>query len=110
MPPRVNKTRKHAEQVEKMAGVGMRDEDICLVIGIGESTLKRHYRKNLKVGRAKANTVIANKAFEMARDGDRSMVQFWLTRRLGWKEPPQDHQVTGVDGGAVKFEVELVKL
>jgi len=73
-------------QVEALAGLGLTDEDIALVLGIGERTLER-YKKDpdfwhaLKRGKIKADSQVAKRLYEKAMNGDTTAIIFWLKNR-----------------------------
>lgn len=73
-------------QVESLAALGLTDEDIALVLGIGERTLER-YKKDpgfwhaLKTGKIKADSQVAKRLYEKAMNGDTTAMIFWLKNR-----------------------------
>ena len=73
-------------QVESLAALGLTDEDIALVLGIGERTLER-YKKDpdfwhaLKRGKIKADSQVAKRLYEKAMNGDTTAMIFWLKNR-----------------------------
>jgi len=73
-------------QVEALAGLGLTDEDIALVLGIGERTLER-YKKGpdfwhaLKRGKIKADSQVVKRLYEKAMNGDTTAMIFWLKNR-----------------------------
>ena len=73
-------------QVEALAGLGLTDEDIALVLGIGERTLER-YKKDpdfwhaLKRGKTKADSQVVKRLYEKAMNGDTTAMIFWLKNR-----------------------------
>jgi hypothetical protein len=86
-------TETTSKQVERMAAIGLPETDIATVIGITAPTLRRHYRKELDIGLAKANLAVATNLFRQAtKDDPRSFphIKFWLNCRAGWSEyaPP----------------------
>lgn len=93
MPKIVKITKEDIEKIETMAGMGMRIDDIALVLNCTARTIQNHIKKNdelkdaLKRGRAKANFNVAQKAYEMAMSGNiPAMTIFWLKTRANWQE------------------------
>lgn len=83
-------------KVERMAAVGMRDEEIALVLGVGEATVQRRLRAELKRGRARATMAVMNTAYNLATSGRcPAATFFWLKCRAGWREVQRVETVTG---------------
>lgn len=86
-------------QVEMMAAFGLTEEQIGLVVGISEPTLRLHYQHELAAGHLKATVAVANNLFRQAtKDDPRSFqaIQFWLRCRAGWSEyspAPTDRRI-----------------
>ena len=77
-------------QVEAMAGYGVPEADIALVLGIDPKTLRKHYRDELDTGHIVANAKVAESLFRKATGDHRQSVTaaiFWLKTRARWKEP-----------------------
>jgi len=120
MPPKKKKytrpaklrkpTKDELAKVEKASGIGLTDEEISLAVGISESSLKRHYRKALRTGRAKAHLSVASKIYEMAMAGNVPMIQLFAKHQMGWKDDPASLRAAAETPDGIKFEVELVKL
>lgn len=88
-------------QVEALAGFGGSHEDIGLVIGIDDKTLRKWYRHELDAGKAKANAKMAQNIFQKALGTGpqaATLAIFWAKTQMGWKEQPQQHALTGKDG------------
>jgi hypothetical protein len=82
-------TDEQRRNVEAMTGYGIPEADIARVIGIDPKTLSLHYRDELDLGRAKANTKVADNLFKIATGSGREAVTaaiFWLKVRAGWSE------------------------
>ena len=96
-------------QVEALAGFGVRHEEIGLVIGIDDKTLRKWYRRELDAGKAKANAKMAQNIFQKALgDGAQAgtLAIFWAKTQMGWKEP-QIHEHMGKDGGPIRVSSEF---
>ena len=89
----------HRTQVESMAGFGVPEVDIAMVIGVAPETLRAHYGSELDQGHIKANTRVAENLYRKATGEGREAVTaaiFWLKTRAGWKETSA-HEITGKD-------------
>jgi uncharacterized membrane protein YebE (DUF533 family) len=76
-----------AKQIETLAGLGLRDSDIALVVEVAEATMKRRYTEHLKKGRAVARGAVAKTAYQMAVGGKvPAMTMFWLKTQCGFRE------------------------
>jgi len=80
-------TEEQQRQVEELAGLGLRDNDIALIIGVSERTIKNKCRELLDSGRAKALEKVSRTAHQMAASGKWPvMTIFYLKVRGGWRE------------------------
>lgn len=93
---------KQLNQIEIMAGFGMKMDDISLVLGFTEKTLynlcNRDPRvlQSIKGGHAKAVSAISQTAYQLAKSGKYpAMTMFWLKCRQRWREVhPEDQKRT----------------
>ena len=91
---------------EKMAGLGIPQDQIAMVMGISDVTLRKYYRDQLDVGVAKANSLVAQNLFNIATSKETGAVAagiFWMKTRGGWRETVRQEHV-GPDGGAIQIE------
>ncbi len=82
-------TDKERKQVAALAGLGIRMEDIALVMGLSPPTLRKYYSHELEVGLITANAKVAESVFKQATDPARPNIAaaiFWLKCRAGWRE------------------------
>ena len=77
--------------------VGTTQADIARVLGIDEKTLRKHYRDELDLAKAKANATIGGALFNQAKSGDTSAMIFWMKTQAGWRER-KDLNHTSEDG------------
>jgi transposase len=76
-------------RVEGLAAQGLTQAEICLCLGISESTLYGRKRENedfteaIKKGKAKAASEISNVLYEMARSKDLGAIIWWEKTRRG---------------------------
>ena len=70
-----------------MAGLGLPQEQIALLLDIDAKTLRKHLRHELDRGMAEANVKIAQSLFNMATTGNNvAAAIFWMKARAGWRE------------------------
>lgn len=85
------------DQVAELAGRGLSQAEICLVIGVSEGTLYSRKRESevfeeaIKRGRAVAADAVANKLYEMATKGDLGAIVWWEKTRRGLSDKVQQH-------------------
>ena len=87
--------------VTELSALGLRNEDICAMINTSIPTLLKHYEKEIREGRIKANAKIAQTLYKKAIDGDTACLIFWAKTRMGWREVDR-LEITGEDGGPVR--------
>lgn len=99
-------TKEERKQVEAMAGYGVPHEQIAVLIGedgIDADTLKKHFKKELAQGKAKANARVGQTLFQKATAGDTTAAIWWSKTQMGWKDT-QAHEISGPDGSAIKVQ------
>tara|TARA_R110000851_G_scaffold268071_2_gene420671 strand:+ start:4747 stop:5319 length:573 start_codon:yes stop_codon:yes gene_type:complete len=91
-------TAEDRARVETLSGLGMRHDEISLVVinpasgvPVNEKTMRDHFPKELGAGVVKANSKVAESLFDMAvgRNGvarSATAAMFWLKCRAGWRE------------------------
>ena len=90
-------TAESTRMVESTSGLGLPHEQIGILVGIDDKTLRKHYRHELDMGKAKANGQIAKTLFSKATGGDTTALIWWTKTQLKWSETiKQEH--TGADG------------
>ena len=95
-------TEDQRQQVERLAGVGCTAEEIlhCTAWGrapISEATLRRHFEPELARGQAAALSRLKSTAYDLAVNGDKTMLIFLLKVRCCWRETMRVEN-TGPDG------------
>ena len=88
------------QQVERMAGVGVAQKQICALIrdGIDEDTLVKHFSAELQRGRAKAHAKVGARLFQRCMDGDTACLIFYCKTQMGWREK-QEIELGGTVNG-----------
>jgi hypothetical protein len=77
--------------------VGTTQADIARVLDIDEKTLRKYYRDELDLAKAKANATIGGALFNKAKTGDTAAMIFWMKTQAGWRER-KDLNHTSEDG------------
>src|SRR6185437_12189264 len=103
--PAFEPTDERRRQAETLAGLGLTQDQIALIIGCDPKTLRKHFDHELKVGDARATEKVAKSLFERATSGEgRDAVTaaiFWMKARAKWSER-HELQVTGKGGGPIE--------
>jgi len=89
------------QTVQMHAMVGTRQEIIADVLRIDEKTLRKYYRDELDLSKAKANATIGGALFNKAKGGDVSAMIFWMKTQAGFKESTSIEH-TGPNGGPIQ--------
>ena len=91
------------ELARKLSGYGIPQQQIALLLGISKPTLHDHYRDDLDIGMADANSKIAGTLFLQAMNGNTAAAIFWTKARMGWSE----RQDITISGGEKPLEVSV---
>ena len=95
--------------VESSSGLGLPHEQIGILVGIDDKTLRKYYRHELDMGKAKANGQIAKTLYSKAISGDTSSLIWWTKAQMRWSETVKQ-EVTGADGEPLQgIQVTFVK-
>lgn len=90
--PKIHKpTEDNRRQVQAMAGMGLRQSDICKVMGLSSKTLRLHYHREIETGGMIANAEVAQSLYNKAIGNGPAAVTaaiFWLKARAGWSDNP----------------------
>ena len=93
-------TDESRRMVESTSGLGLPHEQIAILVGIDDKTLRKYYRTELDTGKAKANGQIAKTLFSKAVGGDTTSLIWWTKTQMRWSETIKQ-EVTGADGEAL---------
>jgi hypothetical protein len=86
-------------QVESASGLGLPHDQICALIDISDETLRKYYKSELGLGKAKASAQIAKTLFNKAIQGQDVTAMIWWTKaQMRWAET-QRHENSGPEGG-----------
>lgn len=82
-------TEKERQQVERMVGFGLTQEQIAKILNIAESTLKKYFQDELNNGVSRINSAVAQNLFSIATSREQGSVAaaiFWMKTRGRWRE------------------------
>lgn len=90
-------TAQERKQVEALAGYGVPQDQIALLVrdGIDKGTLLKYFRHELDRGMAAANAKVAETLFQQAVSGNTAALIFWTKVRMGWRETQAVDITTG---------------
>jgi len=96
-------------QLEQLAMIQCSYEEMAAVLGCDQSTLTKRFSQVIKKGREKGRMSLKRMQYKKAMEGNVVMM-IWLGKQhLGQREPRQDVELTGKDGGELKLVIEYVK-
>jgi len=102
-------TDKTREQVLSASGLGLPQLQIAALIGISDVTLRKHYEKELAVGKATASAQIAKSLYNKAVSGDTTAAIWWTKAQMGWGET-NTTKVGNIDGTPLEgIQITFVK-
>jgi hypothetical protein len=83
-------TKKSRKRVRVLAGLGFTQDEIALLIDLGETALKRHYKTELRLGMLEADEKVLTRMFRIIEKGNDADAgrwgMFYLKVRRGWHE------------------------
>ena len=82
--------------VESTSGLGLPHEQIAILVGIDDKTLRKYYRTELDTGKAKANGQIAKTLFSKALAGDTTSLIWWTKSQMRWSETVKQEGLRGL--------------
>jgi hypothetical protein len=92
-------TEERRRHVEGMASRWLNQQDIAAILGICETTLRKHYAEELRRGTARGNLRLTERFRDKLDAGDTASI-IWATKsRLGWSE--RIRQDVSVAGGPI---------
>lgn len=105
-------TQEQRLAVSIMAACGMPQPSMCAQVinqqtgkPVSEKTLRAKFKQELADGREKANALMAQSLFKKGTGTGTGAVAaaiFWLKTRAGWREAPQQHEISGPNGGPIR--------
>ena len=100
-------TKATRDTVQMHALVGTPQSVIADVLNIDAKTLRKWYRAELDLAKAKANATIGGALFNKAKAGDTTAMIFWMKTQAGWRERSDVNHVSE-DGSMSPTRIELV--
>jgi predicted transcriptional regulator len=79
-------TPEQRQLCELAAVIGTTHHDIAQLLGITTKTLLKHYRKELDLGKTRANVKVGGALYNAAVKGNTSAQIFWMKAQAGWRE------------------------
>lgn len=98
--PPFEPTAEQRSKVEAMASCGIPHEQMALVIGITDDTLRKYFRHELDTAAPLANLAVGKTLFAKAVGGDVTAAIWWTKTRMGWKEK-QEIAHTDAEGNSL---------
>jgi len=87
MRPPFEPTAEQRRMARAMAGLGLPQDQIALLLEVDPKTLRKHFRDDLDRGMAEANVKVGQSLFNMATQGNNvAAAIFWMKARAGWRE------------------------
>jgi len=89
MPKVVEKSEEKSNMVRVLSGYGLTQEQIASMLSISRNTLTKYYYEELQMGKAQANSKVAENLFKIATSSTNGSVTaaiFWLKCQAGWKD------------------------
>jgi len=74
------------QTVQLHTTVGTTQDVISQILGIDLKTLRKYYREELDISKAKANATIGGALFNKAKNGDTTAMIFWMKTQAKWRE------------------------
>lgn len=98
MPSKHKPTESIRAQVEAASGLGLPHDQIGALVGVDAKTLRKHYRTELDVGKAKASAQVAKSLFNRATSGNDTTAMIWWTKaQMGWGEAHTMKHIGSID-------------
>lgn len=77
-------------QVQCMAAIGLKNDQIAVIMNLSLSTIQTQFQEDIYLGRAQGINKVANVLYEMATDKEHpNETKFFLKTQAGWREATQ---------------------
>jgi hypothetical protein len=103
-------TKEQQRIVRELASIGIREEEICPLVldangkPISLRTLQKHFPRELAESHLVATNKVAQTLYRQAIGGNTVALIFWLKAQGKWREMPQAVELTGANGGPVRYQ------
>ncbi len=109
--------KKHNEDVEKLIGIGLREEDIAYYLGVNVKTIynwksrDKEFLQAIERGREKGKRKVVSALFQKINEGNLTAIIFWLCNRYPqeWSNVNRIEQTSKIDINA-KVETKKISL
>jgi hypothetical protein len=82
--PSFSPSAEQRRSVKAMAGLGMRHQDIAVVLEIAEKTVRKHFRQELARGAIEANAKVLQTLYGMATSGENTAATIFYAKTTLW--------------------------
>lgn len=89
-PPFFEPQEWHYQTIERLAGLGINQLDICVVVGVSEHTFRIYFQDTWLLGKAQARAVAAGTLWKHIQAGNFNALQFYMRTQMGWVEKRAD--------------------
>lgn len=93
--PKIEVTEKMLDQIKVLAGIGMKEVEICHAIGISEDTFQRRtkdteaFREAYERGKAIIKAEVSKQLYNKIRNGDLGAIIWFEKSRYGYRDRMQ---------------------
>ena len=77
-------TSEQREQVKTLAGRGVPEVNIAVLMGVAKHTLRKHCKAEIEAGRALAVSNVLGAVYKAALAGEFKQQQLYLANTIGW--------------------------
>lgn len=111
-PKREPFTERELSQIETMAGLGLKAQDIAHVLGMSRANLYARLKEDgkldaIKRGRKTGIAKVSQTLFQMATSGKVPAATFFYLKTIGGLRERDRVELTGKDGGAIETKGEI---
>lgn len=78
------------EKLKQLAAIGLTSAEMAAVLDVSIDTLERRYRKHMEKGRQMRNASVRRKQYEMAMNGNATML-VWLGKQFLGQKDKMEH-------------------
>ncbi len=79
-------TEEQRELIRNLRACGFTEDEIATATGLKKTTMLRHYRTEIDLGKVNVDSVVANNIARMAMAGDKTMCIYYSKSRMGWSD------------------------
>jgi hypothetical protein len=109
MPRKFEATEEQRKMVRALAGYGLKQEQIAVLVGIkSTATLRKHFADELVLGPIEAQHNVRRTLFKLATSGrNPSVTMYWLKRWAGWSEKGKRPEPVDSDPGEHTWRIRV---